>query len=93
MLAQNSPASLRNEPVAKNVPQRTIAARENIATEAKVSEVSRAAEAAKTTDTAKTADASKVTDYRIPSPIIQIQRVGPPDPTVTVGHKNTTASN
>jgi hypothetical protein len=93
LLAQSSPAPLRNEPVAKNVPPRTIAARENIAAEAKVSEVSRAAEAAKTADAAKTSDVSKVTDYRIPSPIIQIQRVGPPDPTVTVGHKNTTASN
>ena len=87
LLAQNSPAPLRNEPVAKNVPPRTIAGRENIAAQAKVSEVSKAA------DAAKTADASKVTDYRIPSPIIQTQRVGPPDPTVSVGHKNTTASN
>ena len=87
VLAQNSPASLRNEPVAKNVPPRTIAARDNIAAEAKVSEVSKVA------DAAKTADGSKVTDYRIPSPIIQSQRVGPPDPTVPVGHKNTTASN
>ncbi|MBV8484170.1 MAG: L,D-transpeptidase family protein [Verrucomicrobia bacterium] len=93
LLAQNSPASLRNEPVAKNVPPRTIAARENIAAEAKVAEVSKAAEAAKASDTAKTADVSKATDYRIPSPIIQIGRVGPPDPTVTVGHKNTTAAN
>jgi hypothetical protein len=79
--------------VAKNVPPRTIVARENIATEAKVSEVSKVADAAKTADATKTADVSKVTDYRIPSPIIQIQRVGPPDPTVTVGHKNTTAAN
>ena len=93
VLAQNSPAPVRNEPVAKNVPPRTIAARENIAAEAKVSEVSKAADAAKTADATKTADVSKVTDYRIPSPTIQIQRVGPPDPTVTVGHKNTTASN
>jgi L,D-transpeptidase catalytic domain len=93
LLAQNSPAPLRNEPVAKNVPPRTIAGRENIAAQAKVSEVSKAADAAKTTDATKTADASKVTDYRIPSPIIQTQRVGPPDPTVSVGHKNTTASN
>jgi lipoprotein-anchoring transpeptidase ErfK/SrfK len=93
LLAQNSPAPLRNEPVAKNVPPRTIAARENIAAEAKVSEVSKAVDAAKAADATKTADVSKVTDYRIPSPIIQIQRVGPPDPTVTVGHKNTTASN
>jgi lipoprotein-anchoring transpeptidase ErfK/SrfK len=87
VLAQNSPAPLRNEPVAKNVPPRTIAARDNIAAEAKVSEVSKVA------DAAKTADGSKITDYRIPSPIIQSQRVGPPNPTVTVGHKNTTASN
>jgi hypothetical protein len=93
VLAQNSPAPLRNEPVAKNVPPRTIAAKENIATEAKVSEVSKVADAAKTADATKTADVSKVTDYRIPSPIIQIQRVGPPDPTVAVGHKNTTAAN
>ena len=93
LLAQNSPAPLRTEPVAKNVPPRTIAARENIAAEAKVSEISKAADAAKVPDTAKTADVSKVTDYRIPSPIIQIGKVGPPDPTVTVGHKNTTASN
>jgi lipoprotein-anchoring transpeptidase ErfK/SrfK len=93
LLAQNSPAALRNEPVAKNVPPRTIAVRENIAAEAKVSEVSKAADAAKTADATKTADVSKVTDYRIPSPIIQSQRVGPPDPTVAVGHKNTTASN
>jgi hypothetical protein len=87
LLAQNSQPQLRNEPVAKNVPPRTIAARENIAAEAKVSAVSNAAEAS------KTADSSKVTDYRIPSPIIQVQRVGPPDPAVTVGHKNTTAAN
>jgi lipoprotein-anchoring transpeptidase ErfK/SrfK len=99
LLAQNSPAPLRNEPVAKNSPPRTIAARENIAAEAKVSEASKAAESAKasesakTAEAAKTADVSKVTDYRIPSPIIQAQRVGPPDPSVTVGHKNTTASN
>jgi len=93
LLAQNSPA-LRNEPVAKNVPPRTIAARENIAAEAKVSELSKAAKAdsVKASDTAKTADVSKV-DYRIPSPVIQSQRVGPPDPTVTVGHKNTAAAN
>jgi lipoprotein-anchoring transpeptidase ErfK/SrfK len=99
VLAQNSAAPLRNEPVAKNVPPRTIAARENIAAEAKVSEVARAAESAKateaskTTEAAKTADASKVTDYRIPSPIIQIGKVGPPDPTVPVSHKNTAAAN
>jgi lipoprotein-anchoring transpeptidase ErfK/SrfK len=99
LLAQNSPALLRNEPVAKNVPPRTIAARENIAAAAKVSEVSKAAEASKVSDAAKTADAtktadvSKATDYRIPSPIVQIERVGPPDPIVAVGHKNTAASN
>jgi lipoprotein-anchoring transpeptidase ErfK/SrfK len=87
LLAQNSPTPLQNEPVAKNVPPRTIAAKENIAAEAKVSEVSKAA------DAAKTADVSKVTDYRIPSPIIQIGKVGPPDPTVSVGHKNTAAAN
>lgn len=87
LLAQNSQSPLRNEPVAKNVPPRTIAARENIAAEAKVNAVSNAAEAS------KTADSSKINDYRIPSPIIQIERVGPPDPAVTVGHKNTTAAN
>jgi hypothetical protein len=89
LLAQNSAAPLRNEPVAKNVPPRTIAARENIAAEAKVSEVSKVADAARA---AKTANVSK-TDYRIPSPIIQIERVGPPDPTMTVGRKNTAAAN
>jgi lipoprotein-anchoring transpeptidase ErfK/SrfK len=92
-LAQNSQPQLRNEPVAKNVPPRTIAARENIAAEAKVSAVSNAAEASKTAEAAKTAEPSKVTDYRIPSPIIQVQRVGPPDPTVNVSHKNTAATN
>jgi hypothetical protein len=86
LLAQTSPALLRNEPVAKNVPPRTIAARENIAAEAKVSEVSKVADAAKAPGLSKT-------DYRIPSPIIQIERVGPPDPTVAVGHKSTTAAN
>src|ERR1700756_1731145 len=69
LLAQNSPAPLRNEPVAKNVPPRTIAGRGNIAAEAKVSEVSKAVDAAKAADATKTADVSKVTDYRIPSPI------------------------
>lgn len=98
-LAQNSQPQLRNEPVAKNVPPRTIAARENIAAEAKVSAVSNAAEASKTAEAAKaaesskTAESAKVTDYRIPSPIIQVQRVGPPDPTVNVSHKNTAATN
>ena len=86
LLAQTSPALLRNQPVAKNVPPRTIAARENIAAEAKVSEVSKVADAAKAPYLSKT-------DYRIPSPIIQIERVGPPDPTVAVGHKSTTAAN
>jgi hypothetical protein len=87
LIAQNSAAPLQNEPVAKNVPPRTIAARDNIAAQVKVSEVSKVA------DAAKTSDASKSNDYRIPSPIIQIERVGPPDPTVSVGHKNTTAAN
>jgi len=93
LLAQNSQPPLRNEPVAKNVPPRTIAARENIAAEAKVSVVSNAAEASKTAQATKTADSSKSTDYRIPSPIIQIDRVGPPDPKVTVSHKSTAAAN
>jgi lipoprotein-anchoring transpeptidase ErfK/SrfK len=98
LLAQNSPPSIRNEAIAKNVPPRTLAARENIASEAKVSEVAKVAEGAKVTEaakpaeTAKTADVSK-TDYRIPSPIIQIERVGPPDPSVSLGHKNNTAAN
>jgi lipoprotein-anchoring transpeptidase ErfK/SrfK len=92
LLAQNPQPPLRNQPVAKNVPPRTIAARENIAADAKVSAVSKVAEASKA-DAAKTADSSKTTDYRIPSPIIQIERVGPPDPTVTVSHKNTAAAN
>jgi lipoprotein-anchoring transpeptidase ErfK/SrfK len=81
LIAQNSPLPARNEPVAKNVPPRTIAARENLAAEASVSEVSKAA------------DASKITDYRIPSPVVQTERVGPPDPTVTTGHKKTAAAN
>ena len=87
LLAQNSQPPLRNAPVAKNVPPRTIAARENLAAESKVNAVSNAAEAS------KTADSSKATDYRIPSPIIQIERVGPPNPAVTVSHKNTAAAN
>ncbi|MBV8485519.1 MAG: L,D-transpeptidase, partial [Verrucomicrobia bacterium] len=58
LLAQNSPTLLRNEPVAKNVPPRTIAARENIAAEAKVSAVSNVADASKTAEAAKTADSS-----------------------------------
>jgi lipoprotein-anchoring transpeptidase ErfK/SrfK len=93
LLAQNSQPQLRNEPVAKNVPPRTIAAKENIAAEAKVNAVSNVAEASKTAEAPKAADASKVTDYRIPSPIIQVQRVGPPDPTVNVSRKNTAAAN
>ena len=87
LIAQNSPPPVRNEPAAKNVPPRTIAARANLAADAGVSEISKAAGAS------KAADASKITDYRIPSPIIQTQRVGPPDPTVTAGRKNTAASN
>jgi lipoprotein-anchoring transpeptidase ErfK/SrfK len=87
LIAQTSPLPVRNEPAAKNVPPRTIAARANLAADASVSEVSKAAGAA------KAADASKITDYRIPSPIIQTQRVGPPNPTVAAGRKNTAASN
>lgn len=82
LLAQNSPLPSRNEPaVARNVPPPTIAAKVNVASEAKVTEISKAAESA------------KINDYRIPSPIIQIERVGPPDPVVATGHKNTTAAN
>jgi lipoprotein-anchoring transpeptidase ErfK/SrfK len=82
LLAQNAPPPSRNElPVNRNVPPPTIAARLNVAAEAKVTEVSKAAESA------------KITDYRIPSPIIQIERVGPPDPVVAAGHKNNTAAN
>ena len=87
LVAQNSPAPTRYEPPARNVPPSTIAAKVNVAAEAKVSEISRAA------DTVKAPDASKITDYRIPSPIIQTQRVGPPDPGLTAGHKNATAAN
>jgi len=88
LLAQNTPPPSRNEPpVNRNVPPPTIAAKLNVAAEAKVTEVSRAAESAKATEPAK------ITDYRIPSPIIQIERVGPPDPVVATGHKNNTAAN
>jgi lipoprotein-anchoring transpeptidase ErfK/SrfK len=99
LLAQNSPAPARYEPAAKNVPPATIAAKMNVAAAAKVTEVAKVAEMAKTPDAAKAAevakaaDAAKITDYRIPSPVIQAQRVGPPDPVMTTGHKNATASN
>ncbi|HEY4813099.1 MAG TPA: L,D-transpeptidase [Chthoniobacterales bacterium] len=105
LIAQNSPPATRYEPTARNVPPPSIAAKVNVAAEAKVSEISRVAEATKATDAVKTADAvkaadtakapdaTKITDYRIPSPIIQIQRVGPPDPGLTAGHKNATAAN
>jgi lipoprotein-anchoring transpeptidase ErfK/SrfK len=82
LLAQNAPLPNRNElAVARNVPPPTIAAKVNVAAEAKVTEVSKAAESI------------KINDYRIPSPIIQNERVGPPDPVVATGHKNTTAAN
>jgi len=84
LVAQNSSAPT---PPARNVPPSTIAAKVNVAAEAKVSEISRAA------DTVKAPDATKITDYRIPSPIIQTQRVGPPDPGLTAAHKNATAAN
>jgi lipoprotein-anchoring transpeptidase ErfK/SrfK len=88
LLAQNAPPPSRKEPpISRNVPPPAIAARLNVAAEAKVTEVSRAAESAKAAETAK------ITDYRIPSPIIQIERVGPPDPVVATGHKNNTAAN
>jgi lipoprotein-anchoring transpeptidase ErfK/SrfK len=105
LYALNAPLPARNEPLAKNVPPPTIAAKMNVAAQAKVSEVTRAAEAAKVTEPSKPAepskvaeaakvpDASKITDYRIPSPVVSTQRVGPPDPVVTAGHKNATASN
>jgi hypothetical protein len=93
LLAQNSAPPARYAPPGRNVPPPTIAAKMNVAAAAKVAEVSKAADAAKTADAAKSADVSKATDYRIPSPIIQIERVGPPDPTVGIGHKNTTAAN
>jgi hypothetical protein len=84
LLVQNSTPLARNDLVAKNTPPRTIASPVSVAAEAKVSEVANAA---------KTADAAKISDYRIPSPIIQSERVGPPDPTVTAVHKNATAAN
>ena len=81
LLAQNAPPPARNEPpVNRNVPPPTIA-RLNVAAEAKVSEVS------------KVAESTKITDYRIPSPVIQAERVGPPDPVVSTAHKNATAAN
>lgn len=81
LLVQNAPPPSRYEPVSRNVPPPTIAAKINVAAEAKVTEVSRATESA------------KIADYRIPSPIIQTERVGPPDPVVATGHKSATASN
>jgi hypothetical protein len=90
LIAQNSPPPTRYESPARNVPPPTIAAKVSVAAEAKVSEISRAADTVKTADAVKVPDASKITDYRIPSPIIQIQRVGPPDPGLTAGHKNAT---
>src|SRR5260221_6588191 len=75
LLAQNAPPPSRNEPpVNRNVPPPTIAAKLNVAAEAKVTEVSRAAESA------KAAEAVKINDYRIPRPLIQIERVCPHDP-------------
>jgi lipoprotein-anchoring transpeptidase ErfK/SrfK len=80
LLALNTPAPGRLEsPGNRNVPPPTIAARMNVASAAKVTEVAKAAEAA------------KVNGYRIPSPIVQIERVGPPDPVVPTVRK--TASN
>jgi lipoprotein-anchoring transpeptidase ErfK/SrfK len=102
LYALNTPLPARYEPPAKNVPPPTIAAKMNVAAQAKVSEVSRVAEAAKATEPAepakvadapKSPDAGKITDYRIPSPVISAQRVGPPDPVLTPGHKNATAAN
>jgi lipoprotein-anchoring transpeptidase ErfK/SrfK len=93
LLAQNSPAPARYEPPTRNVPPPTIAAKMNVAAEAKVTEVAKAAEMAKASDSPKAPESAKVTDYRIPSPVIQVQRVGPPDPVVTTGHKNATAAN
>jgi len=37
--------------------------------------------------------AAKVTDYRIPAPIVQIERVGPPDPQVLTARKGSTVAN
>jgi lipoprotein-anchoring transpeptidase ErfK/SrfK len=82
LLAQNAPLPSRNGlAVARNAPPATIAAKVNVASEARV------------TGASKAADSAKINDYRIPSPIIQIERVGPPDPVVANGHKNTTAAN
>jgi lipoprotein-anchoring transpeptidase ErfK/SrfK len=82
LFTQNAPLPSRNElAVARNVPPPTIAAKVNVASETRVTEASKAGESA------------KINDYRIPSPIIQIERVGPPDPVVATGHKNTTAAN
>jgi lipoprotein-anchoring transpeptidase ErfK/SrfK len=92
LLAQNSPSQGRYEPTVKNVAPATIAARMNVAAAAKVTEVAKAAELAKV-DAPKAPYAPKATDYRIPSPIIQAERVGPPDPVMTAGHKNATAAN
>jgi hypothetical protein len=99
LLAQNSPPQPRYEPPARNVPPATIAAKMNVAAAAKVTEVAKAAElakapdAAKAPEVAKASDSAKATDYRIPSPIVQAERVGPPDPVVTAAHKTATASN
>lgn len=104
LLAQNSPVPGRYVPAAKTVPPATIAAKMNVAATAKVTEVAKAAEMAKAPELAKADapkapeapkanDSAKVTDYRIPSPVIQAQRVGPPDPVMTAGHKNATAAN
>jgi lipoprotein-anchoring transpeptidase ErfK/SrfK len=101
----NTPLPARYEAPAKNVPPPTIAAKMNVAAQAKVSEVARVADTAKVSEPAKPAepakvadapkapDASKITDYRIPSPVISAQRVGPPDPVLTAGRKNATAAN
>ena len=91
-LAQNSPTPTRYEASARNVPPRTIAARIDVAAEAKVAEASKIAESAKVPEANKAPEAKPV-DYRIPSPIVQSERVGPPDPNVTAGHKTATAAN
>jgi lipoprotein-anchoring transpeptidase ErfK/SrfK len=87
LLAQNLAPSARYAPPGRNVPPPTIAAKMNVAAAAKVTEVAKVAEMT------KAPDAAKVTDYRIPSPTIQAERVGPPDPVATTGHKNATAAN
>jgi lipoprotein-anchoring transpeptidase ErfK/SrfK len=87
LLAQNSPPPTRYEPPARNVPPPTIAARANVSAAAKLSELYKASETAKVTEPAK------IVDYRIPSPITQSERVGPPNPVVTAAHKSATASN